>query len=168
MKKQLSKIVINDKRGKNSGKEHPLKRVETIEQLKKVSFEDSPEGEPWTQEKIAEVYPDLPVVRGHFVLLRIFEDNHDYLRDEKGNVTCIVKPEDFNQRSKYLHVVGLVVAMGEECYDRNPSPWAYLGEWHVVDRYAGYQYTYDGIPFLKVMDEKVNNPVKNPEKVGRL
>jgi len=168
MGKHSSKLIIKDKRGNDNVKEHPLKRVETIEKLEKVSFEDSPQGEPWTKDKIAEVYPELPIVRGHFVLLRIFEDSHEYLRDEKGNITCIVKPEDFNQREKYLHVVGLVVDIGEECYNRNSSPWASLGEWHIVDRYAGHQFTYDGIPFIRVMDEKVYTVVKNPSKVGRL
>ena len=124
-------------------------------------------GENWTREEILAIYPELPEVRGHFVLLRIFEDNIQYARDVKGNITTILLPETSQEEKRYHHVVGLVVGIGPEAYNQNETRWCDYGEYHIVDRYDGKRFVFDRRLFMIVPDDKVNCKTDYPEKCSR-
>lgn len=124
-------------------------------------------GEVWNREKIKEIMPDIPEVRGHFILLRIFQDNEEFVRNEDGTSTLILKPDNSNEDNIYNQCVGLVVGIGDEAYSHG-AKWADYGEWHIIDKYDGKMRLYDGVPFIVMPDVAVHCKVEHPEKCRKL
>lgn len=126
----------------------------------------SVENEIVDEKMMKELVKHLPQPRGYSILVRIFEDINEFLRNEKGDKTCLIKPEDFNLREKYRHNVGLVLALGQKAYSEEPSePWCKVNETVMIDRYKSKPFLYDGVPYAFCPDNAIIGTVPDAGKI---
>ena len=63
---------------------------------------------------------------------------------------------------------GLVVALGEQCYDKErypEGPWCKKGQWVVFARYAGSRIQIDGGEVRLLNDDEILATIENPEDI---
>ena len=63
---------------------------------------------------------------------------------------------------------GLVVALGEQCYDKErypEGPWCKKGDWVVFARYAGSRIQIDGGEVRLLNDDEILATIENPEDI---
>ena len=73
------------------------------------------------------------------------------------------------ERQQVASQVGLVMAMGPQCYkdkDRYPDgPWCKEGQWVMFARYAGSRIKIEGGEIRLLNDDEVLATIKNPEDI---
>ena len=63
---------------------------------------------------------------------------------------------------------GLVVALGDQCYDKKrypEGPWCKKGDWVVFARYAGSRIQIDGGEVRLLNDDEILATIENPEDI---
>lgn len=59
-------------------------------------------------------------------------------------------------RDELAQVDGIVIAMGNTCYDRQPAPWCKVGDRVIFGKYSGiFREGNDGIKYRLINDEDV-------------
>ena len=72
------------------------------------------------------------------------------------------------ERQQVASQCGLVVALGEQCYDKErypEGPWCKKGDWVVFARYAGSRIQIDGGEVRLLNDDEVLATIENPEDI---
>jgi chaperonin GroES len=68
----------------------------------------------------------------------------------------IVATEETSAREQMANTSGVVVAMGDECYEDYPKPWCAVGDKIVFAKYAGLMYLgKDGKQYRMINDKDV-------------
>ena len=72
------------------------------------------------------------------------------------------------ERQQVASQCGLVVALGDQCYDKErypEGPWCKKGDWVVFARYAGSRIQIDGGEVRLLNDDEVLATIENPEDI---
>ena len=72
------------------------------------------------------------------------------------------------ERQQVASQCGLVLAMGEQCYDKErypEGPWCKKGDWVVFARYAGSRIQIDGGEVRLLNDDEILATIENPEDI---
>ena len=72
------------------------------------------------------------------------------------------------ERQQVASQCGLVVALGEQCYDKErypEGPWCKKGDWVLFARYAGSRIKIQGGEVRLLNDDEILATVKNPEDI---
>jgi chaperonin GroES len=72
------------------------------------------------------------------------------------------------ERQQVASQCGLVVALGEQCYDKErypEGPWCKKGDWVVFARYAGSRIQIDGGEVRLLNDDEILATIENPEDI---
>ena len=72
------------------------------------------------------------------------------------------------ERQQVASQCGLVVALGDQCYDKErypEGPWCKKGDWVVFARYAGSRIQIDGGEVRLLNDDEILATIKNPEDI---
>ena len=72
------------------------------------------------------------------------------------------------ERQQVASQCGLVVALGEQCYDKKrypEGPWCKKGDWVVFARYAGSRIQIDGGEVRLLNDDEILATIENPEDI---
>ena len=81
----------------------------------------------------------------------------------------LVLAETTIERQQVASQVGLVLAMGPQCYkdkERYPEgPWCKKGDWVVFARYAGSRIQIDGGEVRLLNDDEILATIENPEDI---
>ena len=106
--------------------------------------------------------PKLPQPTGWRMLVLPFK-----MKDKtKGGV---ILAEDTLERQQVASQVGLVMAMGPQCYkdkERYPEgPWCKVNDWIMFARYAGSRIKIDGGEMRLLNDDEVLATIDSPEDI---
>ena len=80
----------------------------------------------------------------------------------------IIMSETTIERQQVASQCGLVLAMGEQCYDKErypEGPWCKKGQWVVFARYAGSRIQIDGGEVRLLNDDEVLATIEKPEDI---
>ena len=72
------------------------------------------------------------------------------------------------ERQQVASQCGLVVALGDQCYDKErypEGPWGKKGDWVVFARYAGSRIQIDGGEVRLLNDDEILATIENPEDI---
>ena len=72
------------------------------------------------------------------------------------------------ERQQVASQCGLVVALGDQCYDKErypEGPWWKKGDWVVFARYAGSRIQIDGGEVRLLNDDEILATIENPEDI---
>jgi len=72
------------------------------------------------------------------------------------------------ERQQVASQCGLVVEMGQQCYDKDrypEGPWCKKGDWVVFARYAGSRIQIDGGEVRLLNDDEILATIENPEDI---
>ena len=72
------------------------------------------------------------------------------------------------ERQQVASQCGLVVALGDQCYDKErypEGPWCKKGDWVIFARYAGSRIQIDGGEVRLLNDDEVLATIDNPEDI---
>ena len=72
------------------------------------------------------------------------------------------------ERQQVASQCGLVVALGDQCYDKErypEGPWCKIGDWVVFARYAGSRIQIDGGEVRLLNDDEILATIENPEDI---
>ena len=72
------------------------------------------------------------------------------------------------ERQQVASQCGLVVALGDQCYDKErypEGPWCKKGDWAVFARYAGSRIQIDGGEVRLLNDDEILATIENPEDI---
>ena len=72
------------------------------------------------------------------------------------------------ERQQVASQCGLVVALGDQCYDKErypEGPWCKKGDWVVFARYAGSRIQIDGREVRLLNDDEILATIENPEDI---
>ena len=72
------------------------------------------------------------------------------------------------ERQQVASQCGLVVALGDQCYDKErypEGPWCKKGDWVVFARYAGSRIQIDGGEVRLLNDDEILATIDNPEDI---
>ena len=112
--------------------------------------------------KPSEEEPKLPKPTGWRLLVLPFKMNEK----TKGGV---ILAEDTLERQQVASQVGLVMAMGPQCYkdkERYPEgPWCKEKDWVMFARYAGSRIKIDGGEMRLLNDDEVLATIESPEDI---
>mgnify|MGYP003661173277 FL=1 len=106
--------------------------------------------------------PKLPQPTGWRILVLPFK-----MKDKtKGGV---ILAEDTLERQQVASQVGLVLAMGPQCYkdkERYPEgPWCKVNDWVMFARYAGSRVKIEGGEIRMLNDDEVLATIDSPEDI---
>ena len=106
--------------------------------------------------------PKLPKPTGWRMLVLPFK-----MKDKtKGG---LLLAEDTLERQQVASQVGLVLAMGDQCYkdkERYPDgPWCKVNDWVMFARYAGSRIKIDGGEIRLLNDDEVLATIDSPEDI---
>lgn len=126
------------------------------------------EGQGAARERFAvrdeQVASTLPKPTGYQIMIALPEIDE---KTEGG----IFKPQETMQYEKTAAVVGLVVAMGPDCYKdekRFPNgPYCEEGDWVVFHAYSGTRIAVFGKEFRLINDDTVKAVVRDPRGIMR-
>ena len=80
----------------------------------------------------------------------------------------LIMAETTLERQQVASQCGLVVEMGEQCYDKErypEGPWCKKGDWVVFARYAGSRIQIDGGEVRLLNDDEILATIENPEDI---
>ena len=80
----------------------------------------------------------------------------------------IIMSETTIEKQQVASQCGLVLAMGEQCYDKErypEGPWCKKGQWVVFARYAGSRIQIDGGEVRLLNDDEILATIENPEDI---
>ena len=72
------------------------------------------------------------------------------------------------ERQQVASQCGIVVALGDQCYDKErypEGPWCKKGDWVVFARYAGSRIQIDGGEVRLLNDDEILATIENPEDI---
>ena len=72
------------------------------------------------------------------------------------------------ERQQVASQCGLVISMGDQCYDKErypEGPWCKKGQWVVFARYAGSRLQIDGGEVRLLNDDEILATIENPEDI---
>ena len=106
--------------------------------------------------------PKLPKPTGWRLLVLPF-------KMEEKTKGGIVLAETTLERQQVASQVGLVMAMGPQCYkdkERYPEgPWCKVGDWVIFARYAGSRIQIEGGEIRLLNEDEILATIKNPEDI---
>jgi co-chaperonin GroES (HSP10) len=109
----------------------------------------------------------LPQPTGYRILVAIPKAEHAFDGEVK-----ILKADMTREAEEIMTVVGLVVAMGPDCYHdlkRFPNgPWCKLGDFVVMRAYSGTRVRIYGKEWRLVNDDTVEAVVEDPRGISRV
>ena len=108
-----------------------------------------------------EKQPKLPVPTGWRLLVLPFKMKEK----TKGG---IIMSDVTIERQQVASQCGLVVALGDQCYDKErypEGPWCKKGDWVVFARYAGSRIQIDGGEVRLLNDDEILATIENPEDI---
>ena len=112
--------------------------------------------------KLKKEEPKLPKPTGWRMLVLPFKMKEK----TKGGV---ILAEDTLERQQVASQVGLVMAMGPQCYkdkERYPEgPWCKVNDWIMFARYAGSRIKIDGGEMRLLNDDEVLATIDSPEDI---
>ena len=116
--------------------------------------------EPTKEEKARQ----LPTPKGWRILIAIPEV-------EERTAGGIIKADTTKQIEQTSTVIGLVLAMGDQCYndeDRfGPEPWCKEGDFVLIGAYKGVRFNIHGKEFRIINDDTVQAVVDDPRGYSR-
>jgi chaperonin GroES len=72
----------------------------------------------------------------------------------KGGI--ILTTENTKEREQMANTTGIVVAMGDQCYADEPTPWCEVGNKVIFGKYAGLLYLgKDGLQYRMINDKEI-------------
>ena len=80
----------------------------------------------------------------------------------------LIMAETTLERQQVASQCGLVVEMGQQCYDKDrypEGPWCKKGDWVVFARYAGSRIQIDGGEVRLLNDDEILATIENPEDI---
>ena len=80
----------------------------------------------------------------------------------------IIMSETTIERQQVASQCGLVISMGDQCYDKErypEGPWCKKGQWVVFARYAGSRIQIDGGEVRLLNDDEILATIENPEDI---
>ena len=80
----------------------------------------------------------------------------------------IIMSETTIERQQVASQCGLVISMGDQCYDKErypEGPWCKKGQWVVFARYAGSRIQIDGGEVRLLNDDEILVTIENPEDI---
>ena len=80
----------------------------------------------------------------------------------------IIMSETTIERQQVGSQCGLVISMGDQCYDKErypEGPWCKKGQWVVFARYAGSRIHIDGGEVRLLNDDEILATIENPEDI---
>jgi len=80
----------------------------------------------------------------------------------------LIMAETTLEKQQVASQCGLVLAMGEQCYDKErypEGPWCKKGQWVVFARYAGSRIQIDGGEVRLLNDDEILATIENPEDI---
>ena len=80
----------------------------------------------------------------------------------------IIISETTIERQQVASQCGLVISMGDQCYDKErypEGPWCKKGQWVVFARYAGSSIQIDGGEVRLLNDDEILATIENPEDI---
>jgi len=80
----------------------------------------------------------------------------------------IIMSETTIERQQVGSQCGLVISMGDQCYDKErypEGPWCKKGQWVVFARYAGSRIQIDGGEVRLLNDDEILATIENPEDI---
>ena len=80
----------------------------------------------------------------------------------------IIMSETTIERQQVASQCGLVISMGDQCYDIESypeGPWCKKGQWVVFARYAGSRIQIDGGEVRLLNDDEILATIENPEDI---
>lgn len=117
-----------------------------------------------------------PRTCGYQVTLKLYtrEDDDKYtFYDQNGKkiTSSILTPENIKAMDRYKTCVGLVIAMGSDCYQgdrfKHTGPWCKVGDFVVYPRHEGTQLFYRGTLMHVVNDDKIFWVISDPSYVTK-
>tara|TARA_R110001583_G_scaffold171169_1_gene324703 strand:- start:335 stop:739 length:405 start_codon:yes stop_codon:yes gene_type:complete len=125
---------------------------------------DLPKIDPKTFEKKDEAPTQLPVPKGWRMLIAI---------PEVESVTRggIIKADSTKNIEQTSSVVGLILAMGDQCYNNKERfgdiPWCKEGDFVLIGAYKGVRFNIHGKEFRLINDDTVQAVVDDPRGYSR-
>jgi co-chaperonin GroES (HSP10) len=80
----------------------------------------------------------------------------------------VVLADETIERSQVASTCGLVLKMGQYCYDKEKfpeGPWCKKGDWVIFARYAGSRILIDGGEVRLLNDDEILATIENPEDI---
>jgi co-chaperonin GroES (HSP10) len=117
-----------------------------------------------------------PRTCGYQITLKLHltdDDNKCVFYDKSGKkiVSSILKTDTAKSMERYQTCVGLVVAMGPDCYQgdrfKHTGPWCKIGDFVVYPRHEGTQLLYRGTFMHVVNDDKIFWVISDPTYVTK-
>jgi len=117
-----------------------------------------------------------PRTCGYQVTLKLFTHNDEdkyIFYDKTGNkiTSSIINPETERSLNRFKTCVGLVIAMGPDCYQgdrfKHTGPWCKIGDFVVYPRHEGTQLYYRGTLMHVVNDDKIFWIISDPTFVTK-
>jgi co-chaperonin GroES (HSP10) len=115
-----------------------------------------------------------PRMAGYFLAVKMYVsiDDTATFRDPKTGVeTLIIKPDVVKNMERWHSCVGLVVALGPDCYThekfKHSGPWCKVGDWIVFPRHEGRHFLYRGVPIYFIPDDRIYCIVDDPSYIHR-
>lgn len=101
----------------------------------------------------------LPVPVGYKVLVAMPEQP-----EKIGNVYI---PDEHRDREATASIIGFVVDMGPECFNKSDAPYCKPGDFIVMRSYSGTRLQISGVNFRLINDDNVEAVVDDPRGVLR-
>lgn len=117
-----------------------------------------------------------PRTCGYQITLKLFtnDDEDKYIFYDKSGkkiTSSIINPETERSLNRYKTCVGLVIAMGPDCYQgdrfKHTGPWCNVGDFVVYPRHEGTQLFYRGTLMHVVNDDKIFWVISDPSYVTK-
>ena len=143
----------------STSKEIPKTRLALEEKYKNEPKE--PHAKRLHPDNIKEVVNQLPEPVGYRLLVLPFKMKEK----TKGG---IIMSDVTIERQQVASQCGLVVALGDQCYDKErypEGPWCKKGDWVVFARYAGSRIQIDGGEVRLLNDDEILATIENPEDI---
>lgn len=83
----------------------------------------------------------------------------------------IVLPDERRNAESVASIIGLVIAMGDDCYkdkSRYNSPWCELGDWVVIRSYSGTRFKVNDTEFRIINEDSIDAVVADPRGISRV
>ena len=144
-----------------SKKEVPKHKNALEEKYKEQKVESVEEAKRVDETNVSDIKNELPQPTGWRILVLPFKMKEK----TKGG---IIMSDVTIERQQVASQCGLVVALGDQCYDKErypEGPWCKKGDWVVFARYAGSRIQIDGGEVRLLNDDEILATIENPEDI---
>lgn len=119
---------------------------------------------------------EMPTPCGYLVCLKVYirPDELAVVKRDDGSEVTLWTPPVTQMQDKYQSVAALVMAVGPDAYKgtlpdgtpRYPQPWCKVGDWVLIPRYEGLQFTWKGkVAMVMLPDDKILAVIDDPSHV---